>query len=127
MSGGNKSQPILSLMYLKVGRLLSLTVQMRNLVLRIASVHGTTWTSLHKAPHGTSHISPDRSTTLMVLTCYTRLEVIQTRAVETLRDVQRRGAPLSSSDCLMPTLEIDQFLLTSCYVFHHPIVRIDPE
>ncbi|KAI9037320.1 Zn(II)2Cys6 transcription factor domain-containing protein [Aspergillus affinis] len=112
-SSGHSSPTSPCLSDLKMGRLLSMTVQLRNLVAGIASVDGGK--SLDEAPHGADHVSPDRSTALIVLSCYSRLDVIYTRAVDILRDVQRRGVPLRPSDCLMPSLAIDGFSLASCH------------
>ncbi|KAI9035770.1 uncharacterized protein KD926_002920 [Aspergillus affinis] len=98
---------------LQIGRLLSITVQLRNLVAEIASVDSEK--SLDEAPPGADHVSPDRSTALIVLSCYSRLDVIYTRDVDILRDVQRRGVPLRPSDRLMPSLAINGFSLASCH------------
>lgn len=106
-SSEHSSPTSLCLSDLQIGRLLSITVQLRNLVAEIVSVDNEK--SLNKAPSGADHNSPNQSTALIVLSYYSRLDVIYTHAVNILQDVQRRGVPLRPSYCLIPSLRLTGF------------------
>lgn len=56
----------------------------------------------------------DRSTALLALGCYTRLELIYSRMLDTLQELQSCGEHLADIEPIMPDLSIDGFSLGGC-------------
>lgn len=96
---------------LKIGQLLSMSVQLRNLVRAITYLDGR---SSGDDNYRSERLTPDRSTALVVLSCYSRLEKIYSRTLDALRAVQSRGQPLEEADRLIPSLSIGGFSLAAC-------------
>jgi hypothetical protein len=93
------SQPSFNVAQHELGRLLSLTARIKKLV----SDNGGNGRQFFR----------DRSTALLALSCYTRLEVIYSRMLDALRVLQSSGRHLESEP-IMPDLSIDGFSLGNC-------------
>ncbi|KAB8219913.1 hypothetical protein BDV33DRAFT_173129 [Aspergillus novoparasiticus] len=93
-------KPRFSVAELQIGQLLSLTARIKKLV----------------AENGGSErqFFQDRSTALLALSCYTRLELIYSRMLDALRELQSSGEHLTDTEPIMPDLSIDGFSLGGC-------------
>ncbi|PIG79319.1 hypothetical protein AARAC_004270 [Aspergillus arachidicola] len=93
-------KPSLTVAELQIGQLLSLTARIKKLV----------------AENGGSErqFFQDRSTALLALSCYTRLELIYSRMLDTLQELQSSGEHLADTEPIMPDLSIDGFSLGGC-------------
>ncbi|KAK2779012.1 hypothetical protein FQN53_001561 [Emmonsiellopsis sp. PD_33] len=100
---------------LKIGQLLSMTAHLKNLVGNITSIQGRLSTEGQDIGTGPMHSTFDRSTALIVLSCYARFNVIYTRTIDALREIRATGQTLGQVDYLMPTLSIDGFDLGLCH------------
>lgn len=93
-------KPHFSVAELQIGQLLSLTARIKKLV----------------AENGGSErqFFQDRSTALLALSCYTRLELVYSRMLDALHELQNSGQHLTDPEPLMPDLSIDGFSLGKC-------------
>lgn len=93
-------KPSFSVAELQIGQILSLTARIKKLV----------------AENGGSErqFFQDRSTALLALGCYTRLELIYSRMLDTLQELQSCGEHLADTEPIMPDLSIDGFSLGGC-------------
>ncbi|RAQ71779.1 hypothetical protein COH20_001506 [Aspergillus flavus] len=93
-------KPSFSVAELQIGQILSLTARIKKLV----------------AENGGSErqFFQDRSTALLALGCYTRLELIYSRMLDTLQELQSCGEHLADIEPIMPDLSIDGFSLGGC-------------
>ncbi|KAK6835880.1 hypothetical protein RU639_001761 [Aspergillus parasiticus] len=93
-------KPSFSVAELQIGQLLSLTARIKKLV----------------AENGGSEkqFFQDRSTALLALSCYTRLELIYSRMLDALRELESIGEHLADTEPIMPDLSIDGFSLGGC-------------
>ncbi|KAE8324515.1 hypothetical protein BDV39DRAFT_207809 [Aspergillus sergii] len=93
-------KPSFSVAELQIGQLLSLTARIKKLV----------------AENGGSEkqFFQDRSTALLALSCYTRLELIYSRMLDTLQELQSSSEHLADTEPIMPDLSIDGFSLGGC-------------
>lgn len=99
---------------LQIGRVLSMTYQLRSIAKQHASAYFSHYPSDTVSsidPEGLAKQSQDRSTIVMILSCYMRLESIYTQALEALADIKRRGPPPDESYQLMPELSVDGYSL----------------
>ena len=103
--GDNSSPPELNLYDLSTGSLFEMTCRLKDIVTRIRALDEGT-------PQGPERY--DRSTALMALSCYTRLDVLYSRALEILVHARNSGQALSSSHPQMPELIIDGFSMGRC-------------
>ncbi|KAF7586607.1 hypothetical protein BBP40_008634 [Aspergillus hancockii] len=99
-SSADANRPSFSVADLELGQLLSLTARIK----KLASDFGGT----------EKQIFQDRSTALLALSCYTRLELIYSRMLDALRLLQSSGQHLRDSEPIMPELSIDGFSLGKC-------------
>lgn len=91
---------------LGIGKLLEMTSQLVSIVAGIRSMDS------HAKAQREDH---DRSTTLMVLSCYTRLDVLYTRSIHVLGQVRSGSSHIKDIHLLMPELTIDGFSIDRCY------------
>ncbi|KAK6082970.1 hypothetical protein SCUP515_02204 [Seiridium cupressi] len=115
LASANISQPAeengplstnLKLSDLCIGKLLELTYQLKDLVARIRSREDGTPQKIECL---------DQSTALMVLSCYTRLEILYSRTLEILHQVRNGERQLKDANMLMSELVIDGFPVNGCY------------
>ncbi|KAF2721316.1 hypothetical protein K431DRAFT_72804 [Polychaeton citri CBS 116435] len=83
---------------LGIGKLLQMTYQLRDVISCIQYSEAR-----------------DRSTALLILSCYTRLGKLYSRTLEILRQVRGSDQQLKDAHELMPGLAIDGFQLGKCY------------
>ncbi|KAK2809161.1 hypothetical protein FQN50_003996 [Emmonsiellopsis sp. PD_5] len=100
---------------LKIGQLLSMTAQLKNLVGNITSIQDRLPTECQDLGTGPMQPTLDRSTALIVLSCYARFNVIYTRTIDALREIRATAQTLGHVDYLMPTLSIDGYDLGLCH------------
>ena len=107
---------IVRLADLEIGRLLSMTAKLSNMVAQIGSMDPPRFINELGSADPSSHRQrlQARSTILLVLSCYSRLEVIFLSTLDALREVHKSGKPLEDSHQLMPGLVVDGFPLGTC-------------
>ncbi|MCJ1434195.1 hypothetical protein MMC27_003562 [Xylographa pallens] len=101
---------------LEIGQLLSMTTQLSNLVAQIGSVNPQTFMK-DPSPADTSGQKQrlqSRSTILLVLSCYSRLEMIFLSTIDALREVQKSGKRPEDLHRLLPRLVVDGFSFSTC-------------
>ncbi len=107
-SADNNHDPVdLGLSELHTGSLFEMTCRLKNIVTRIQALDNAT-------PQGPKRY--DRSTALVVWSCYLRLDVLYSRALEILRRARDETGPARSGthQLLMPELVIDGFSMGQC-------------
>ena len=102
--GDNSSPPEMNLYDLSTGCLFEMTCRLKDIVTRIRALDEGT-------PQGPERY--DRSTALMALSCYTRLDVLYSRALEILVHARNSGQVLNTQP-QMPELIIDGFSMGRC-------------
>lgn len=98
--------PDLSLSDLGIGKLLKMTTQLQGIVTRIQSLADGTPREVK---------DHDRSTALVALSCYTRLDILYSRTIEVLLQVRQDGGQLKNIHLLMPGLAINGFSMGHCH------------
>lgn len=106
-SGSEPPPPDLSVSDLRIGRVLEIPQQLKDVILRIRSLEDGT---AHEEAEGY-----DRSTALLVMSCYTRLETLYSRTTAVLRRVRSGDQRLKDIHLLMPGLVIDGFSISKSY------------
>ncbi|KAI1857476.1 hypothetical protein JX265_011211 [Neoarthrinium moseri] len=102
----NVASQDMSLSDLRIGNLLELTNELRKIVTRIRVLKSGTFQDAHGL---------ERSTALVVLSCYTRLDILYSRTLEILVKGCNGGQTLKDVHLLMPGLTIDGFSLSGCH------------
>lgn len=90
---------------LRTGNLFEMTCRLKDIVTRIRAQD-------EAAAQGPERY--DRSTALMALSCYTRLDVLYSRALDIMIRIRNNGSISESSRHLMPELVIDGFSMGRC-------------
>ncbi|KIM94014.1 hypothetical protein OIDMADRAFT_21434 [Oidiodendron maius Zn] len=103
---GDAPLPDLSVADLGIGKLLQSTTQLGDIVTGLRSLEDG---NLQK---GEGH---DRSTTLMALSCYTRLDTLYSRTIELLLQVRNGNRHFKDEDRLKFDMVIDGFSISGCH------------
>ncbi|KAH9885305.1 hypothetical protein F4778DRAFT_508250 [Xylariomycetidae sp. FL2044] len=109
MSDDAPAKADLHLADLGVGKLLEMTSRLAGIITGIVTVG-----SKAAPPKVETY---DRSTALMALSCYTRLEVLYSRSIELLGQVRSGSLKIKDIHLLMPGLTIDGFQIGRCDEF----------
>jgi hypothetical protein len=91
----SSNTPVMNVGDLRTGDLLAMTCRLKDIITGIRALD-----------------EPDRSTALMALSCYTRLDVLYSRALEIMVRVRNNGVVYGLTK--MPELVIDGFSMGSC-------------
>jgi len=105
-NGSNGSSVVeLNVSDLRTGNLFEMTCRLKDIVTRIRAQD-------EGAAQGPERY--DRSTALMALSCYTRLDVLYSRALDILVRIRNNGPIPEGSHQMMPELVIDGFSMGRC-------------
>ncbi|KAK2601843.1 hypothetical protein QQS21_004626 [Conoideocrella luteorostrata] len=99
---------------LHIGRLLSMSVQLRNLTKCIVAPESQTSRcgDVNKCHESLFQLPPiDRSAVFLALSCYIRLELIFVQTLETLRDIRNHDSLSNDNYQLLPELSVDGYAL----------------
>jgi hypothetical protein len=113
---GTNSTLRISVADLEIGRLLSMTVQLRNLLAQLRATYTVRSPEFYDQTNVTQQRYPsqDRSTALLTMSCYARLDLIYTHTIEALREIRTCNERFKDTYRLMPELAIDGFSVGSC-------------